>query len=77
MITEHLTKEIEMKGCSKDRKDGKECSKDGKDTDRTAFFVKGSANSLQDNNLYVSQQDLLKQAAFESQLQVVPAVTAR
>ncbi len=27
-----------MKGCSKDRKDGKECGKDAKDSDRTAFF---------------------------------------
>ena len=28
-----------MKGCSKDKKDGKECGKDGKDKDHSIFFT--------------------------------------
>jgi len=52
-----------MKGCTKDKKDGKECNKDGKDKDHSIFFTQQQHNQLLSGQ-YIPNSLLLSKENF-------------
>ncbi|BBB57945.1 hypothetical protein MPCS_01956 (plasmid) [Candidatus Megaera polyxenophila] len=53
-----------MKGCSKDKKDGKDCSKDGKDSDRMSALLVRTHRFAQE--ILYSQASLINKDSFVS-----------
>jgi len=52
-----------MKGCSKDKKDGKECGKDGKDREHSIYYAEKPSNKLAGKS-YFDDRYLLPQTSF-------------
>lgn len=55
-----------MKGCSKDKKDGKECGKDGKDSETSSFFYERDYSSKMINRSFFDIQYLLYENDFNA-----------
>lgn len=53
-----------MKGCSKDRKDGKECGKDGKDKEETFFFQAGPSGKMMLDSSFIDIRFLCSENDF-------------